>query len=112
MSYFGTGSSMAVGRVAYELGLEGPAIPVELACASSLVAVHQAAAGLRQGEVDLALAGGVNAALSPAMTREFAEVGMLTKAGQCRGFRRGRRRVRARRGLWNSGAQAAQRCRG
>ena len=86
VSYLGTGASMAVGRVAYELGLEGPAIPVELACASSLVALHQAAAGLREGEVDLALAGGVNAALSPAMTREFAEVGMLSASGQCRAF--------------------------
>ena len=86
VSYLGTGASMAVGRVAYELGLEGPAIPVELACASSLVAVHQAAAGLREGEVDLALAGGVNAALSPAMTREFAQVGMLSASGQCRAF--------------------------
>ena len=86
VSYLGTGSGMAVGRVAYELGLEGPAMPVELACASSLVAVHQAAAGLRQGEVDLALAGGVNAVLSPAITREMAEVGMLSKSGQCRAF--------------------------
>ena len=86
VSYLGTGASMAVGRAACELGLEGPAIPVELACASSLVALHQAAAGLREGEVDLALAGGVNAALSPAMTREFAEVGMLSASGQCRAF--------------------------
>ena len=85
-SYFGTGASMAVGRVAYELGLEGPAMPVEMACASSLAAVHQAAAGLRQGEVDLALAGGVNAILSPAITREMAEVGMLSRSGQSRAF--------------------------
>ena len=85
-SYFGTGASMAVGRVSYELGLEGPAMPVEMACASSLAAVHQAAAGLRQGEVDLALAGGVNAVLSPAITREMAEVGMLSRSGQSRAF--------------------------
>ncbi len=85
-SFFGTSASMAVGRVAYELGLEGPTMPVELACASSLVAVHQAVASLQKGETQLALAGGVNAVLSPAVTREMAEIGMLSWSGQCRSF--------------------------
>ena len=77
---------MAVGRVAYELGLAGPAMPVELACASALAAVHQAVASLRLGEIDLALVGGVNAVLSPALTREMTLAGMLSPDGQCRTF--------------------------
>ena len=67
--YFGTSGSVTVGRVAFALGLMGPAIPLDMTCASSLVAVHQAIAGLQRGEVDLALAGGVNAVLSPVLTR-------------------------------------------
>ena len=48
-SYLGTTASVAVGRVAFALGLEGPAMPVDMACASSLAAVHQAVAALRRG---------------------------------------------------------------
>ena len=84
--YLGTAGSVAAGRVAFALGLTGPAMPVDLACASSLVAVHQAAVGLRRGEVDLALVGGANAVLSPAITRFMAELGMLSSRGRCRTF--------------------------
>ena len=86
VSYLGTAASMAVGRVAFHLGVEGPTMPVELNCASSLVAVHHAVAGLRQGEVDMALVGGVAAVLSPGITREMADLGMLSRGGQCRAF--------------------------
>ena len=86
VSYLGTATSMTVGRVAYHLGLEGPAVPVELNCASSLIAAHQAVMSLRYGEVDLALVGGVNTLLSPAVTREMAELGMLSRQGQCKAF--------------------------
>lgn len=86
VSYLATSASMSVGRIAYELGLEGPAMPVDLACASSLVAVHHAVAALCRGEVDLALAGGANAILSPAVTRELANFGLLSSSGQCRPF--------------------------
>ncbi len=85
-SYFGTTSSVAVGRIAFTLGLAGPAVPFDLACASSLVAVHHAVAALQQGEVDLALAGGANAVLSPAITKFLAETQMLSSSGQCRAF--------------------------
>ena len=86
ISYLGTAASMTVGRIAFLLGLEGPTIPVELNCASSLVAVHQAVMGLRQGEVDMALVGGTHAVLSPDLTREMADLGMLSREGQCRPF--------------------------
>ena len=85
-SYLGTAGSVAVGRVAFALGLEGPAMPVDMACASSLAAVHQAVAALQRGEVGMALAGGVNATLSPAFVRFHKELGMLSAAGQCRPF--------------------------
>ena len=86
LNYLGTASSMAVGAVAFKLGLTGPAMPVMLNCAASLVTVQQAVAGLREGEVDLALVGGVNAVLSPGLTREMAELGMLSRLGRCRTF--------------------------
>ena len=84
--YFGTSSSIGAGRVAFVLGLEGPAMPVDVACASSLAAVHQAVEALRRGEVSLALAGGVNATLSLPIVRFHNEMGMLSTAGACNAF--------------------------
>ena len=86
VSYLGTAGSMTVGRISFLFGLAGPTMPVELNCASSLVAVHQAAAGLHAGEVDLALVGGVHANLSPAITLEMAELGLLSPTGHCAAF--------------------------
>ncbi len=84
--YFGTAGSLAIGRIAFVLGLEGPAMPVDMACASSLAALHQAAAALQRGEVGMALAGGVNATLSPALVRFHHEMGMLSPSGMCSAF--------------------------
>ncbi|WP_203685220.1 beta-ketoacyl synthase N-terminal-like domain-containing protein, partial [Actinoplanes siamensis] len=72
--YAQTGSliSVASGRVSYVLGLEGPAVSTDTACSSSLVTVHQAVRSLRQGECDLALAGGVTVTATPQVFREFA----------------------------------------
>ncbi len=85
-SYLGTTASVAAGRIAFALGLEGPAMPIDMACASSLAAVHQAVASLQRGEVDLALAGGVNVVLSTAVSRFMMDVGMLSPSGHCRPF--------------------------
>ena len=86
IAYLGTAGSVAAGRVAFALGLMGPAMPLDMTCASSLAAVHEAATALHLGEVDLALAGGVNALLSPAVTRFKVEIGMLSPTGRCRTF--------------------------
>ncbi|MYC30664.1 MAG: SDR family NAD(P)-dependent oxidoreductase [Chloroflexi bacterium] len=85
-TYLGTTGSVTVGRIAFALGLEGPAMPVDMACASSLAAVHQAVVALQRGEVDMALAGGANMVLSPAVSRFMMDVGMLSPTGQCRPF--------------------------
>ncbi len=82
----GTGGSAAIGRIAFALGLEGPAIAVDTACSASLVAIHQAVAHLQRREADLALAGGVNAILSPFLTAAFADAGMLAPDGKCKTF--------------------------
>ena len=86
IAYLGTTGSIAAGRVAFVLGLMGPAMPLDMTCASSLVAVHEAVAALRRGEVDLALAGGVNALLAPAVSRFMAEIGLLSPTGRCATF--------------------------
>ncbi len=85
-NYLGTTASMVVGRVAYVLGLEGPAIPVDLVCASSHASIHQAVQAVSSGEVEMALAGGVNAALSVPITEFMADLGMLSSTGESKPF--------------------------
>ena len=85
-NYLGTTASMVVGRVAYVLGLEGPAIPVDLVCASSHASIHQAVQALGNGEIEMALAGGVNAALSIPITEFMTDLGMLSSTGRSKPF--------------------------
>ncbi|WP_018602684.1 type I polyketide synthase [Mycobacterium sp. 155] len=86
--YFITGNALNAisGRVAFALGFEGPAMAVDTACSSALVAVHQACQALHSGDCDLALAGGVNVLLSPVTVVAASRARMLSPVGRCKTF--------------------------
>ena len=78
--------SIIANRLSYILDLRGPSVTVDTACSSSLVALHLACQSLRTQDCDVALAGGVNLLLSPAVFRGFDQSGALSKTGACHSF--------------------------
>ena len=86
--YIATGNALnaAAGRVSFTFGLQGPCAVVDTACSSSLVAVHLACQSLRNGESNLALAGGVNVILLPDAMVLFSRWGMMAPDGTCKTF--------------------------
>jgi myxalamid-type polyketide synthase MxaB len=87
-SYSGTGTSasVAIGRLAYFLGVQGPALAIDTACSSSLLAVHLACQSLRRRECSLALAAGVNLMLAPQSTIYFCKLRALAPDCRCKTF--------------------------
>ena len=87
-AYAGTGNalSIAANRISYLFDFRGPSMAIDTACSSSLVAVHLACCSLWNGDSTLALAGGVNLILSPAITINFTKAGAMAPDGRCKAF--------------------------
>jgi polyketide synthase 5 len=84
--YMGNSFAMGSGRVAYALGLHGPAMTVDTACSSGLTAIHLACRSLNDGESDVALAGGASVMFEPRKAASGSAIGMLSATGRCRAF--------------------------
>ncbi|MFI6106654.1 amino acid adenylation domain-containing protein [Streptomyces sp. NPDC051310] len=78
--------NLVAARVSHVLDLDGPALAVDTACSSALVALHLARRSLLSGECDLAVVGGVNLHLSPTASRLLEGAGALSPTGRCRPF--------------------------
>ena len=85
-SITGSSPSVAAGRIAYTLGLHGPALSVDTACSSSLTAIHLGCQSLAAGECDLAIAGGVNLTLTPDASVSLSRMHALSPSGHSRVF--------------------------
>jgi acyl transferase domain-containing protein/acyl carrier protein len=84
--YMGNSFAMGSGRIAYAMGLHGPAMTVDTACSSGLAAIHLACRSLHDGESDIALAGGASVMFEPRKAASGSAIGMLSPTGRCRAF--------------------------
>lgn len=82
----GTHQTMLANRLSFQFDLSGPSETIDTACSSSLVAIHRALTLLHSGEIDMALAGGINLMLNPEMSVQFSRAGMLSPDGRCHTF--------------------------
>ncbi|MEK3951688.1 SDR family NAD(P)-dependent oxidoreductase [Paenibacillus sp. FSL H7-0703] len=82
----GNSNAIAAARISYFLNLKGPAISVDTACSSSLVATHLACQALSNGEIEMALVGGVSLYLTPESYVGMSASGMLSPDGRCKAF--------------------------
>src|SRR5262249_18513964 len=82
----GTAHSVLANRVSFLLNLHGPSEAVDTACSSSLIAIHNAVMAIQSGDCEIAIAGGVNALLTPSAFIAFSHAGMLSDDGRCKTF--------------------------
>ncbi|TAL60620.1 MAG: KR domain-containing protein, partial [Legionella sp.] len=82
----GSSHSMIANRVSYFFNFHGPSEAIDTACSSSLVAIHRAMQALRQGECELAIAGGISLMLDPETTVVTSQLGALSAEGRCKTF--------------------------
>ncbi len=85
-SLTGNTGCIAANRLSYLFNFRGPSFAIDTACSSSLVAIHLACQSLWSGESTLALAGGVQALLSPTLSISFSKAGLLSPEGRCKSF--------------------------
>ncbi len=87
-AHVGTGNalSIAANRISYIFDFHGPSAAVDTACSSASLAIHLAVESLRRRECSAALAGGVNAIITPETTIAFSKARMLSPEGKCRPF--------------------------
>ncbi|MBF0451643.1 MAG: SDR family NAD(P)-dependent oxidoreductase, partial [Candidatus Magnetomorum sp.] len=78
--------SIIANRISYFLDLNGPSEAIDTACSSSLVAIHRAVEAIKNNKCELAIAGGVNAILTPTLNISFSNAGMLSPDGRCKTF--------------------------
>src|SRR5436305_4397118 len=86
--YSATGQTPSVGpnRMSYLLNLHGPSEAIETACSSVLVAIHRGVSAIESGQCDMAIVGGVNTLISPALHISYSKAGMLCEDGRCKTF--------------------------
>jgi acyl transferase domain-containing protein/thioesterase domain-containing protein len=87
-SYTSTGVVPSIGpnRMSYFLNIHGPSVPIETACSSSLIAIHQAVSSISNGSCEMAVVGGINTIVTPDNHISFNKTGMLAPDGLCKTF--------------------------